>query len=148
MNTHLIVDQVHYYEIGPRLGRVLTKLTKEMERMANNFERMTKAVERIANEVEDVAAKIRNPAVDNNNQSTIDDLAGRLEAAADSLHSAGEAEAAEDAGPMIGEETSNPLPESPAPTETGGEETPVAGGAEEAFDETASANTENPVEGQ
>lgn len=137
MHTQVNVDHLLYVEIGPRLGRVLTKMTKEIQRMADNFDRMTAAVDRVASEVDAVAAAIRNPATDNNNQATIDDLAGRLEAAADSLHSSVEAENVEDAGSAgIGlggtSESATGMPtENPAPTETGGE-----------------AGTENPVEGQ
>jgi hypothetical protein len=68
--------------------------------MANNFERLEGAVSRVADEVEAVAQAIANPSVDNNDQAVIDDLSSRLEAAADSLRSATEAENAEDSGPV------------------------------------------------
>lgn len=67
--------------------------------MAMNFERLTAAVDRISQEVSEVAERIRDPKVDNNSQSVIDDLAGRLEGAADALDAvaddSSEAEAAE-----------------------------------------------------
>lgn len=79
--------------------------------MANNFERLEAAVSRVADEVQAVAEAIANPAVDNNDQEVIDDLSSRLEAAADSLRSATEAENAEDgmSAPSEPSEPSEPV---------------------------------------
>lgn len=79
--------------------------------MANSFNSLSAAVDRVSASVEAVAEAIRNPAVDNNDQAVIDDLAGRLEAAAAALDSAVDAEKAED-------NKNAPAPvEEPAPTE-------------------------------
>jgi gamma-glutamylcysteine synthetase len=64
--------------------------------MANDFSRLTTAVQVVADNVAAVAEAIRNPAVDNNDQAVIDDLAGKLEAAANALGEAFLAEQAED----------------------------------------------------
>ncbi len=66
--------------------------------MSNDFTRLQGAVTLVATAVTAVAAAIRNPAIDNNDQSVIDTLAGQLEAAAAVLGVATEEENAEDAG--------------------------------------------------
>lgn len=78
--------------------------------MANNFSNMDAAINRVADEVRAVAEAIANPAVDNNDQEVIDGLTARLDAAADALEVAREAENAEDAGPQPEPE---PEPEEP-----------------------------------
>jgi hypothetical protein len=98
-------------EYLPVLLRIAEALEEGNYIMADNFDRMTKAVDRVANEVQAVADAIRNPAVDNNNQAVIDELAGRLEGAADALESATNEENAEDAGStQVGKPTENPAP--------------------------------------
>jgi len=115
--TILLIEQDVLFEMGPRMGRVLTKLAKGIEHMAENFDRLSAAVDSVADRVEEVAAAIRNPASDNNNQATIDDLAGRLEGAADSLRAATADENAEDAGPALPGGDNNPSPEPGTPAE-------------------------------
>lgn len=64
--------------------------------MANDFTALAAAIDLVANAVTEVAAAIRNPAVDNNDQGTIDTLAGRLEAIGAALSEALVAEQEED----------------------------------------------------
>jgi hypothetical protein len=94
-------------------------LRKGIDIMANSFERLSAAADRIADEIQSVADAIRNPAVDNNDQAQIDELAGRLEGAADSLAGLAEEERAEDAGGSSGSPTEEPVLEEPFPTAEG-----------------------------
>lgn len=76
--------------------------------MAMNFERLTAAVDRISSEVTEVVEMIKNPAIDNNDQAVIDDIAGRLEGAADALDAVADES---DAEAPVGEPTESPAPE-------------------------------------
>ena len=84
---------------------------KGLTNLANDFTQLAAAIDAVARATEEVAAAIRNPAVDNNDQGTIDALAGRLEAVSAVLAGALVEEQAED-----GVVTDTP-PENGEPTE-------------------------------
>jgi uncharacterized membrane protein len=96
-----------------RISRQLTRMNKEIKDMAINFERLTAAVDRISQEVTEVVEIIKNPAVDNNDQMVIDDIAGRLEGAADALDAVAEETNAEE----VPTEPEGTPTENPAPAE-------------------------------
>lgn len=95
----------------------------------NDFTRLFNALEAVAAEASSVAEAIRNPSVDNNDQSTIDELASRLENVAETLHAATEAELAED----------GTKPEGDGPGKTEGSADTLGDG------QTAPAETSDPV---
>lgn len=64
-----------------------------------DFTRLNAALDSIATEIAALAEAIRNPATDNNDQTQVDDLAGRAEAAAAALQGLKVEEDAEDTGP-------------------------------------------------